>query len=186
MDFEGRNWELFAGGFRNQYDAAFNLAGELFTFDADMEWDLGLPWFRPVRTHHVVPGGEYGWRSGTGKWPDYFIDSLPSMTDVGRGSPVGVEFYHHYVYPEKYRGALLLGDWSRGRILAGLLERSGATYKEIQEDLAVGLNPLISRISKLGLMVLFTTLPADETRRGGSTGLLTGDLMGIEKFLSRD
>ena len=109
VDFEGRNWELFAGGFRNQYDAAFNLAGELFTFDADMEWDLGLPWFRPVRTHHVVPGGEYGWRSGTGKWPDYFIDSLPSMTDVGRGSPVGVEFYHHYVYPEKYRGALLLG-----------------------------------------------------------------------------
>ena len=138
VDFEGRNWELFAGGFRNQYDAAFNLAGELFTFDADMEWDLGLPWFRPVRTHHVVPGGEYGWRSGTGKWPDYFIDSLPSMTDVGRGSPVGVEFYHHYVYPEKYHGAFLLGDWSRGRILAGFLERSGATYKEMQEDLVVG------------------------------------------------
>ncbi len=141
IDWEGKNWELFAAGFRNQYDAAFNLAGELFTFDADMEWDLGLPWFRPVRTHHIVPGGEYGWRAGSAKWPDYFIDSLPAMTDVGRGSPVGVEFYLHYAYPEKYWDSFLGGDWSRGRILVGFLEHDGGTYKEIQEDLVVG-NPL--------------------------------------------
>lgn len=33
------DWELVANGFRNQYDGAFNLLGELFTFDSDMEWD---------------------------------------------------------------------------------------------------------------------------------------------------
>ena len=138
LDFEGRNWQLVASGYRNPYDAAFNLAGELFTLDADMEWDLGLPWFRPVRTHHVVPGGEYGWRTGSGKWPDYFLDSLPAMTNIGRGSPVGVEFYLHHVYPRKYHGSFLFGDWSRGRIYAGLLRRAGATYEENIEDLVVG------------------------------------------------
>src|SRR5690606_33212630 len=70
----GSQWELFAGGFRNAYDASFNLIGELFTLDSDMEWDINLPWYRPVRTNHIVPGGEYGWRTGSGKWPDYYLD----------------------------------------------------------------------------------------------------------------
>jgi len=138
VDLEGRNWQMFAGGFRNQYDAAFNWLGELFTFDADMEWDIGLPWFRPVRTDHVIPGGEFGWRTGSGKWPDYYPDSLPPMTDVGRGSPVGVEFYLHYAYPEKYYDSFILGDWSRGRILVGFPKKAGATYAETQENLVLG------------------------------------------------
>jgi len=29
--------EIFAGGFRNIYDIAFDAHGELFTFDSDME-----------------------------------------------------------------------------------------------------------------------------------------------------
>ena len=45
------------GGFRNAYDIAFNAHGELFTYDSDMEWDRGLPWYRPTRILHVVPGG---------------------------------------------------------------------------------------------------------------------------------
>ncbi len=28
-------------GYRNQYDIALNQDGELFTYDADMEWDFG-------------------------------------------------------------------------------------------------------------------------------------------------
>ena len=43
-----------AGGFRNAYDIAFNAHGDLFTFDSDMEWDIGLPWYREVRLVHVV------------------------------------------------------------------------------------------------------------------------------------
>ncbi|MCA9215665.1 MAG: DUF1080 domain-containing protein, partial [Planctomycetales bacterium] len=38
-DPNGEQWEFFAGGFRNEFDAAFNRDGELFTYDADMEWD---------------------------------------------------------------------------------------------------------------------------------------------------
>ena len=34
-------------GYRNAYDIAFNADGELFTYDSDMEWDMGTPWYRP-------------------------------------------------------------------------------------------------------------------------------------------
>lgn len=124
-----RNFTVLAGGFRNAYNHAYNLEGEAFTFDSDMEWDLNLPWYREVRTVHAVPGGDFGWRTGSGKFPAYFFDSLPPLRDLGRGSPVGVEFYQHRVYPREYRGAYLEGDWSRGRILISNLVPNGATYR---------------------------------------------------------
>ncbi|MGI9430062.1 MAG: DUF7133 domain-containing protein, partial [Bythopirellula sp.] len=46
-DTDGSFVELVAGGLRNSYDFAFNEAGEIFTYDADMEWDMGAPWYRP-------------------------------------------------------------------------------------------------------------------------------------------
>ena len=69
-DPEGKTWELISVGFRNQYDIAFNEAGDLFTYDADMEWDIGTPWYRPTRVCHVTPGSEFGWRGGDAKWPE--------------------------------------------------------------------------------------------------------------------
>src|ERR1044071_7009693 len=91
-DPEGRDWSLICGGFRNTYDLDFNTDGELFTFDSDMEWDIGAPWYRPTRINHCVSGGEYGWRSGSGKWPVYYPDSLPGNLDVGLSSPTGGKF----------------------------------------------------------------------------------------------
>ena len=91
-DPDGKTWEIWSVGYRNPYDMAFNADGELFAYDADMEWDVGSPWYRPTRVVHATSGSEFGWRSGTGKWPEYFVDSLPAMIDVGPGSPVGVEF----------------------------------------------------------------------------------------------
>jgi hypothetical protein len=68
-DFDGKEWELVSMGYRNQYDVAFNATGDLFTYDADMEWDVGTPWYRPTRICQAMPGSEFGWRSGSGKWP---------------------------------------------------------------------------------------------------------------------
>ena len=53
-DTDGSAVELFAGGLQNPYDLAFNREGELFTADSDMEWDLGMPWYRPTRVNHVT------------------------------------------------------------------------------------------------------------------------------------
>ena len=57
MDPEGKSFHVIAGGLRNQVDIAFNADNEMFTFDADMEWDVGQPWYRPTRINHIVPGG---------------------------------------------------------------------------------------------------------------------------------
>ncbi len=72
-----------ADGFRNAYDMAFAPNGDLFTFDSDMEWDIGLPWYRAVRVVHVLPGGDYGWRTGSADWPAWYPDSLPPVLDTG-------------------------------------------------------------------------------------------------------
>ncbi|HQX53788.1 MAG TPA: heme-binding protein, partial [Planctomycetaceae bacterium] len=127
-DPEGKTWEIIAGGFRNQFDVAFNDDGEMFTYDADMEWDVGQPWYRPTRLNHVVSGGEYGWRWGTGKWPEYFADSLPSTLDTGLGSPTGLEFGTRSNFPPPYRQSLFMGDWQHGRIFQVGLTPRGASY----------------------------------------------------------
>jgi len=137
-DANGSIVELVAGGLRNPYDFAFSADGELFTYDADMEWDLGAPWYRPTRLNHVTPGAEFGWRSGWAKWPEHFLDNLPAMTDIGPGSPTGLEFYNHTAYPEQYRGALFGCDWATGRIHCVRLEQSGATYRGKSEVFVAG------------------------------------------------
>ncbi|MCA9178814.1 MAG: c-type cytochrome [Planctomycetales bacterium] len=137
-DPEGRRWEVIAGGFRNQFDLAFNADGEMFTYDADMEWDVGQPWYRPTRINHVVTGGEYGWRWGTGKWPEYYEDSLPSTVDTGLGSPTGVVFGTRGRFPARYRQALFAADWQNGRILLVDLKPQGASYTGAYEAFVEG------------------------------------------------
>jgi putative heme-binding domain-containing protein len=132
-DPEGKRWELVLAGFRNAYDFDFNPKGEIFTFDSDMEWDWGLPWYRPIRIIHCVPGGEYGWRSGSSKWPDYYPDSLPAVLNIGIGSPTGVKFGTRSKFPPAYREALFAQDWSYGRLFAVHLAPHGASYNASYE-----------------------------------------------------
>jgi glucose/arabinose dehydrogenase len=135
-DPEGERVEMFSVGFRNQYDMAFNPDGELFAYDADMEWDIGSPWYRPTRVNHVTAGSEFGWRSGTGKWPADYPDSLGSVVDIGPGSPTGVVFGTGAKFPEKYQRALFISDWSYGTIYAVHLEPDGSTYRGTAEKFA--------------------------------------------------
>ncbi|MEE2780674.1 MAG: HEAT repeat domain-containing protein [Planctomycetota bacterium] len=128
IDPTGNRIERFAGGLRNPYDMAFNAEGDLFTWDADMEWDQGSTWYRPTRGNHLIPGAEFGWRSGWAKWPTYFIDSLPAFAETGNGSPTGMTVYNHFMFPARYHGALFVGDWAQGRILDVRLKRQGASY----------------------------------------------------------
>jgi putative heme-binding domain-containing protein len=126
-DPEGKTWELIATGCRNTYDAAFNRDGELFTFDADMEWDFSVPWYRPTRVCHVVSGAEFGWRSLSKKWPLRWEDSVPPVVDIGPGSPTGVTFGYGAKFPAKYQEAMFICDWSYGKMYAVHLKPNGAT-----------------------------------------------------------
>jgi len=137
-DREGARWEIVAGGLRNALDVAFNEDGEIFTYEADNERDIGNPWYQPSRVHHLVSGGDYAWRRGTGVLPSDAPDVLPTMHDVGLGSPTGVEMGTGTKFPEKYRRALFIADWAYGRILALHLVPRGASYAAAREEFAVG------------------------------------------------
>jgi len=133
-DPEGKTWEILSIGYRNQYDIALNPEGEIFAYDADMEWDMGMPWYRPTRVNHATSGSELGWRSGTGKWPSYYPDSLPAMVDIGPGSPVGVEFGTGARFPAKYQKALYICDWTFGTMYALHLSPQGSSYSATKEE----------------------------------------------------
>ena len=99
---------------------------------------MGSPWYRPTRVCHVTSGSEFGWRSGTGKWPTYFPDSLPPALDVGPGSPTGVVFGTGARFPEKYQRALYILDWTFGTIYAVHLKPRGASYTATMEEFVSG------------------------------------------------
>ncbi|MCE9595982.1 MAG: DUF1080 domain-containing protein [Planctomycetes bacterium] len=143
VDPRDGSWRYVCVGLRNAYDLAFDANGELFTFDSDMEWDVGLPWYRPVRFLHVVDGADFGSRTGSYPWPSWYEDSLPPIAENGRGSPTGVVVYESELFPARYRGAVLAGDWSQGRILALHPTRAGGSFTGEVETLVqakAGLN----------------------------------------------
>lgn len=155
---DASEWEMISIGYRNTYDAAMNRDGELFTYDSDMEWDMGMPWYRPTRILHVVSGSDYGWRSGSGKWKQYFEDSLPPIFNVGPGSPTGVLFGTGAQFPARYQRALFGLDWTFGTMYAFHLTPEGASYKaEAEEFLSGSPLPLTDAIiGKDGAMYFLT------------------------------
>ena len=138
LEADGSHWELFANGFRNPFDLCFNDAGDMFTFDSDMEWDFGLPWYRPIRVCQVTSGSEFGWRPGTDKWSPSFPDNLPAVLNVGQGSPTSFFNGLDAHFPEKYKRSLFAFDWSFGIIYAIHPEADGATYKTKGEEFVSG------------------------------------------------
>jgi len=138
VDSEGKNWELYSAGFRNEYDAAYNHNGDLFTYDSDMEWDIGLPWYRPTRISMAVSGGDAGFRNGSRVMPPRYPDSVPPIVDIGLGSPTGVCFGYGAKFPAKYQEALFVNDWSFGRIFAVHLTPKDSYYTATVETFISG------------------------------------------------
>jgi putative heme-binding domain-containing protein len=143
---DGKRWECVSAGGRNPPNLGQNYLGDLFSFDSDMEWHVGLPWWRPVRLNHWLVGGDQGWQE-VGAYPPYFIDCLPGILDVGRGSPTWGVFYEHNQFPSRYHDSFLVCDyrWKResndqyatsGRLVAFFLKREGAAWKATMETLA--------------------------------------------------
>lgn len=135
---DGADLELFCYGFRNEFDICFDLGGSLFTYDADMEWDIGTPWYRPTRVNHCVSGADYGWRSGSGKWPNGYPDSLPTTLDIGPGSPTGVVSGKGAKFPAKYQRAVFINDWTYGTMWAIHLQPKGGSYVAQKEEFVFG------------------------------------------------
>lgn len=137
IDPESGSYEPYAIGLRNPYDLALRADGELFTLESDMEWDLGLPWYKPVRLLLVQRRADFGARPGSASlrlgWPD----TPPAVAELGRGSPTGMIFVEHSAWPAAWQGRLLAGDWSEGRVLALDIEPDGTGYSA-QSEIFIG------------------------------------------------
>lgn len=165
-DPEGKTWELMATGMRNCYDIAFNSDGELFTFDNDMEWDIGLPWYRPTRVCHLVSGSDSGWRNGSGKFPTYYPDNLPAAVEIGVAAPTGIAFGYGTRFPAKYQQALYILDWTYGVIYAVHLQPHGATYEGTFERFVSGTPLPVTDVVVGGDGALYFTIGGRRTQSG--------------------
>ena len=158
FDPNGTEWELISAGYRNPFDLAFNQDGELFTYDSDMEWDIGMPWYRPTRICLVTPGSEYGWRTGSGKWPAYYPDNLPAVHNLEQGSPTAVLSAASLKFPAKYKNGLFVLDWSFGTIYFIDLIPNGSSYEAKREQFLSGTPlPLTDMISGTDGNLYFAT-----------------------------
>jgi len=136
----GDSWRMYAVGMRNPVDFAFNKDGELFEYDADMEFDKGLSYYRPTHVGHVISGADFGFRSPSGsfKWPQYYIDDWGPVVNIGSGSPTGVTFGTGTRFPARYQDAMYISDWSYGNIYAVFMHPQGSSYTGTPEVFASG------------------------------------------------
>jgi putative heme-binding domain-containing protein len=155
---DGQDWKMIASGFRNSVDIALNREGELFTYDSDMEFDIGVPWYRPTRINHVTSGAEFGWRANSGVWLDYFADSLGSVLDIGPGSPTAISFGHHSKFPAEFQDKLFICDWTFGTIFTVEMQESGSSYTGTKTEFLHGspLNIAAMRFGPDGAMYFVT------------------------------
>ncbi len=164
---DGKNFEIYASGFRNIFDAAFNRDGELFTYDADMEYDFNTSWYRPTRICHVVSGAEFGWRNGAGKRPEWYPDNVPPVLNIGPGSPTGMTFGYGARFPAKYQNALFALDWSWGKLYAIHLQPKGASYTATREEFLSGTPlPLTDAVIHPGDGAMYFTIGGRKVQSG--------------------
>ncbi len=131
-DLEGKHAEVICMGLRNSYDLAFNREGDLFTYDSDLEHDLGLPNYRPTAIRQILSGTDSGWAGRAGEmrwsWTPQWEEIQPPLVNLGPGSPTGVAFGYGAKFPARYEEALYVCDWSYGRMFAVHLAARGASY----------------------------------------------------------
>jgi len=131
-DLDGKNPEYVCMGLRNSYDMAFNHQGDLFTFDSDLEHDIGMPNYRPTAIRQILSGTDSGWAGRAGEmrwhWTPKWEDIQPPLKNIGPGSPTGVAFGYGAKFPARYQEAFFACDWSYGRMFAVHLSLKGASY----------------------------------------------------------
>ena len=157
-DPDGVEWELIGAGMRNPFGFGFNEHGEILAYDADMEWDFGMPWYRPTRILHVTSGSEFGWRTGSGKWPVYYPDNLPPVENMAQGSPTAVIMGKDLNFPSKYKNGLFACDWSFGTIYYVDIKEKGSSYSGSREEFLSGVPlPISNAIAGSDGHLYFTT-----------------------------
>ena len=135
----GRNLEQVARGFWNPFGVCVDKWGRIFAVDNDPG---NSP---PCRLLHVVEKGDYGYRYKFGRtgthpflaWNGELSGTLPMVHGTGEG-PCEVIHFDSSIFPQEYRGRLLVTSWGDQRIETYALARKGTSVNAKMTPLVQG------------------------------------------------
>jgi putative membrane-bound dehydrogenase-like protein len=131
-DLDGKNLELIAHNFRNEYEPCVDSFGTVFTSDNDDDGN------QQTRICYVMPGGNYGYHPrgpGQTHWHEEQPGVVPKILRTYFGSPTGICVYEGTLLPKKYWGQLLHTDAGPRHVRCYHLKENGAGYDVDREDI---------------------------------------------------
>ncbi len=109
---DGSDLRVFARGFGNTFDVAFNADGELFGGDNSPQ-GADDP---PDEFNHIVENGHYGFPYFYGDPPKNGGTRGALVSFPAHSVPTGVTFYEGARYPAEYHDGAFITLWSRGEV----------------------------------------------------------------------
>ncbi|MEZ6020656.1 MAG: dehydrogenase, partial [Planctomycetota bacterium] len=133
---DGSGVAVLAHNFRNPYEVAVDVFGDMYTYDNDDDGNQGC------RMVALTPGGDYGYFGDGGRtwwnadrreglstqeahWHQGDPGVMPMGTVTGAGGPTGVTVYENPAWPAM-QGRVLAADAGRGLIWAARTVERGA------------------------------------------------------------
>jgi putative membrane-bound dehydrogenase-like protein len=131
-DMDGKNLELIAHNFRNEYEPCVDSFGTVFVSDNDDDGN------QQTRICYVMPGGNYGYHPrgrGESHWHEEQPGVVPKILRTYFGSPTGMCVYEGKLLPKKYWGQLFHTDAGPRHVRCYHLTPQGAGYAVEREDM---------------------------------------------------
>lgn len=125
-DLDGKNLELIAHNFRNNYEACVDSFGEIWLSDNDDDGN------QQTRICFVFPGGNYGYGprgAGQTHWHEEQPGIVHKTLRTGFGSPTGIQFYEGSLLPKAYHNTLMHCDAGPREVRAFTRKVKGAGYE---------------------------------------------------------
>jgi putative membrane-bound dehydrogenase-like protein len=130
-DLDGKNLQLIAHNFRNNYEPCVDSFGTVFLSDNDDDGN------QQTRICYVMQGGDYGYHRSpkTSHWNEEHPGIVPKILRTYFGSPTGICMYEGKLLPAKYQGQMLHTDAGPRHLRAYILSPQGAAYAVEREDM---------------------------------------------------
>jgi glucose/arabinose dehydrogenase len=122
VNTDGTDLRVFARGFGNTFDVAFNAAGELFGGDNSPQ-GADDP---PDEFNHIVQDGHYGFPYFYGDPPENGGTRGALVSFPPHSVPTGVTFYEGSHFPAEYHDGAFVTLWNSGEIARIEVGRTGS------------------------------------------------------------
>ncbi len=135
---DGSRPRVVAGGLRGPVGLAFDDSWNLLTNDNDHESRAEL--YAPSRLLHVTPQIDFGWPRGwmASKNPERAELVEPVCSELGRGVPCDLAYYHEPLLADAFGDRMLMCRWDAHSVTGYRLRPRGASLAADEETLLRG------------------------------------------------